>query len=128
MSYLLDTHSFLWFVEGNGLLSETARTCMEGASAVLSLSIASIWEIAIKLSIGKLELSQPFDIFIPQQLATNEIELLPIAIKHTSAVIPLPMHHRDPFDRLIIAQALTEDLAIISKDPVFDAYSGKRIW
>lgn len=128
MNYLIDTHSFLWFVEGNTNLSKTARFHMEDETAALFLSVASVWEIAIKFSLGKLELTQPYDVFIPQQLVTNDIELLPITLLHTGAIIPLPLHHRDPFDRLIIAQSITEQMPIISKDGIFDAYGVVRIW
>lgn len=128
MRILLDTHSFLWFINGDPQLSVTARSHMEDETTDLFLSMASLWEIAIKMSLGKLQLAQPYDIFIPQQLTLNEIFLLNITITHTSSVISLPFHHRDPFDRLIIAQSSVEQMPVISKDDVFDTYGIKRIW
>jgi PIN domain nuclease of toxin-antitoxin system len=128
MNFLLDTHSFLWFISGDAQLSTTARTSIEDIHNDVFLSVASLWEIAIKISLGKLQLSQEYATFIPQQLTLNRIFLLDITIKHTSELITLPMHHRDPFDRLLITQSLTEGLPIIGKDSIFDNYSVTRYW
>jgi PIN domain nuclease of toxin-antitoxin system len=92
------------------------------------LSTASLWEIAIKISLGKLALTEPFDVLIPAQLNLNGIELLEISVAHASMVANLPFHHRDPFDRLLIAQAQVEQMTIVSKDDTFDAYGIKRKW
>jgi len=92
------------------------------------ISIASIWEMAIKVSLGKLQLSQPFDLFITNQLILNDIRILDIAINHSLFVATMPFHHRDPFDRMIIAQSLTESLPLISADTAFDSYGIARIW
>jgi PIN domain nuclease of toxin-antitoxin system len=92
------------------------------------LSTASLWEIAIKVSIGKLELLQPYGKLIPQQLEENDIDVLPITLKHLTKLIELSFHHRDPFDRLIIAQALMEKIPIISSDTIFTDYPVKLIW
>jgi PIN domain nuclease of toxin-antitoxin system len=92
------------------------------------LSTASLWEIAIKISFGKLALTEPFDVLIPAQLNLNGIELLEISDAHASMVANLPFHHRDPFDRLLIAQAQVEQMTIVSKDDTFDAYGIKRKW
>lgn len=92
------------------------------------MSVASLWEIAIKVSIGKLTLAQPYDVFVPQQLTDNAIEILPISLAHLGAVSTLPFHHRDPFDRLLIAQATIEQLPIVSVDTAFDLYSVERLW
>lgn len=94
----------------------------------LCLSAASLWEIAVKVSIGKLELLRPFDQLIPEQLAVNAIDILPIEPPHLSRLITLPFHHRGPFDRLIIAQAQTEDIALLSSDTAFQKYDVKLIW
>jgi PIN domain nuclease of toxin-antitoxin system len=94
----------------------------------LLLSVASLWEISVKVSIGKLTLAQPYDIFVPQQLTDNDIVVLPISLAHLGVVSTLPFHHRDPFDRLLIAQAMIERLPIVSTDTAFDAYSVKRLW
>lgn len=127
MRLLLDTHTFLWFIEDSSKLSPEAKKLLESEGELL-LSIASLWEMAIKVSIGKLTLAQPFDTFIPQQLSKNAIRLLPISIAHLGSVSTLPFHHRDPFDRLLIAQAIAEQLPIVSIDDKFDSYPVKRVW
>ncbi|MBZ0296263.1 MAG: type II toxin-antitoxin system VapC family toxin [Anaerolineae bacterium] len=128
MRYLLDTHAFLWFVAGDDRLSETARMLIADRQNSLALSIASLWEIAIKISLGKLTLKQPYEILIPGQLALHGIEVLEITVAHTAALIGLPFHHRDPFDRMLIAQSQTEQLPLISTDKIFDAYGVTRYW
>jgi PIN domain nuclease of toxin-antitoxin system len=92
------------------------------------LSTASLWEIAVKVSIGKLSLGEPYETFIPHQLAHNQIEVLHISVPHLATVAGLPLHHRDPFDRLIIAQVMVEALLLVGGDTAFDAYSIKRTW
>ena len=104
MKLLLDTHVFLWFIMGSALLSADTRALIEDEKNRKFISVASLWEIAIKSSIGKLSLSAPFDQLIAQQLSLNGFELLPIEVSHLAAVTTLPFHHRDPFDRLLIAQ------------------------
>ena len=104
MNLLLDSHTFLWFTAGDSNLSQTARAAIEDENNNLYLSVASIWEIAIKVSIEKLELSEPFEVLIPDMLAENEIELLDISVNHAALITTMPFHHRDPFDRLIAAQ------------------------
>lgn len=126
--YLLDTHSFLWFINDDVALSETARILIESPENIIYLSIASIWEIAIKVSLGKLEVPSPFTAFIDKQLAENNIQILPINTKHVGKVVSLPFHHRDPFDRLIIAQSLVEEISIIGEDTIFDDYGVKVYW
>ena len=128
MNCLLDTHSFLWFIAGSSKLSERTRLLIENTDTQLYLSIASLWELSIKISIGKLFLKEPFEKIIPAQLTQNSIDLLPISIEHTAALIKLPFHRRDPFDRIIIAQAQVEQLAIIGKDSAFSAYEIQQIW
>lgn len=128
MNLLLDTHAFLWFIAGDSSLNKTARAAIEDENNNPYLSVASLWEIAIKVSIGKLELSEPFESLIPEQLAENGIELLDISVAHTAIVASMPFHHRDPFDRLIAAQARAEQMALVSADDVFDAYEVARIW
>ncbi len=128
MKLLLDTHSFLWFIAGNPNLSSTARSIIEDPANDLFLSAASIWEMAIKISLGKLKIGEPFEKLIPEQLRLNAIDILNIEIGHTCAVIALPFHHRDPFDRLLIAQSLVEKVPIISADSAFDLYPVSRYW
>lgn len=128
MRLLLDTHTFLWFIAGSKLLSQTARDLIEDVASEKFVSVASVWEIAIKHSIGKLPLAAPFTVLIPQQLALNGFELLPITMPQLSLLVALPFHHRDPFDRLLIAQSLTEGFPLVSTDPKFDAYGVQRLW
>jgi PIN domain nuclease of toxin-antitoxin system len=128
MKLLLDTHSLLWFISGDARLSSTARSSIEDASHDKFVSIASLWETAIKVSIGKIALNAPFDRLFPHQLVINGFELLPISIRHTSAVSRLPFHHRDPFDRIFVAQAIAESLSIVSGDTAFDNYGVNRLW
>jgi PIN domain nuclease of toxin-antitoxin system len=127
MKLLLDTHTFLWFIEDSPHLSTKAKRLLE-SDADLVLSIGSIWEMAVKIGIGKLTVARPFKEFIPDQLAKNEVEQLPITVEHLVQVSSLPLHHRDPFDRLLIAQALVEQIAVVSIDDKFDAYGIKRVW
>ena len=108
-------------------LITTAAELLESENDVL-LSVGSLWEIAIKVSIGKLELPRPFDEFIPEQLALNDITVLPIRVADCHQIITLPFHHRDPFDRLIIAQALVEGIPSVSIDSVYDTYGVQRLW
>lgn len=127
MKLLLDTHAFLWFIEDNPRLSVDAKALLE-SDAELLISTASLWEIAIKTSIGKLTLTQPFETFLPQQLELNNITILSIELAHLAIVSALPFYHRDPFDRLLIAQAMNEQLPVVSADTAFDAYAIERLW
>lgn len=128
MRVLLDTNSFLWFISGSDRLSIDAKNFIADMQNQLVLSAASLWEIAIKISLGKLDLLQPYGQLISQQLEENDIAVLPLEIGHLNKVIDLPFHHRDPFDRLIIAQALAEEIPVISSDAVFSQYAVKLIW
>lgn len=128
MRVLLDTHTLLWFLGGDERLSPRAREIIEDGGNEALTSVASLWEIAIKHSLGRLELDRPFTELIPSQLEANAIGVLAMELRHVAAVATLPFHHRDPFDRLLVAQALVEDLPIIGRDEVFDSYGVKRIW
>lgn len=128
MKLLLDTHTFLWFLEDSARLSSTAKALIEDGSHEVFVSAGSLWEMAIKISLGKLTIGQPFETFIPEQLAANDIAILPIAVEHTAALITLPFHHRDPFDRLLIAQSLVSNAPIVGADTAFDAYGIQRLW
>ncbi len=128
MQTLLDTSAFLWFISGNDRLSNKARNHIADFNNDLVISIVSLWEIAIKTSIGKLELLSPFEQLIPIQLEKNAIEILPIELNHLSATISLEFHHRDPFDRLIIAQGITEQIPVITSDAFFSKYPVDVIW
>ena len=128
MRFLLDTHSFLWFIAGDNKLSSQARNLITNLDNQVLVSIASLWEISIKAGLGKLELSRPFEELIPEQFALNEINQLSINLDHLAKLIYLPFYHRDAFDRLIIAQAMVEALPIITRDSVFQEYSIEVIW
>jgi PIN domain nuclease of toxin-antitoxin system len=128
MILLLDTHTFLWFVLGDGRLSVKAKAAIEDPSNEKLLSPASYWEIAIKISLGKYTLSKPYAEFMEKGIGENGFVVLPIELKHTVILTTLPFHHRDPFDRLIIAQAMLEEAAVVSGDTVFDAYPVSRLW
>lgn len=128
MRMLLDSHAFLWFVLGDAKLSRQARTEIESSTNEKLVSPASYWEIAIKISIGKYTLPQPYEQFIQKAIDDNGFAILPIMPQHTAALTILPFHHRDPFDRLMIAQAMVEQMPIVSGDVVFDTYPVTRIW
>jgi len=128
VNLLLDTHAFLWFIGGNASLSKKARALIEDETNRVFLSTASLWEIAIKISLGKLALSEPFEVLIPEQLSSNGIDLLDLSISHTARIVTLPFHHRDPFDRLLAVQTQVEGMTLISKDEIFDAYAISRLW
>jgi PIN domain nuclease of toxin-antitoxin system len=125
---LLDTHAFLWFIAGSERLSAIARELIEDSANQPLLSAASLWEMAIKLSLGRLQLGRPFENLIPEQMRLNGIQLLGIELEHVTPVTTLPFHHRDPFDRLLVAQAMVEQMPIVSADPAFDAYPIERLW
>src|SRR5690349_9060757 len=107
MEYLLDTHSFLWFINGDNQLSEKAKAAIIDSESVKYISIVSLWEIAIKVNLGKLSLGMGYS-DLRLQVINNGFEVLPITFEHTATLISLELHHRDPFDRMIIAQALRE--------------------
>lgn len=109
-------------------MSSRARQFIETLNNQRLVSVASLWEIAIKYRLGKLSLSAPFDTLFPAQLRQNDIQLLSIEVAHLSQVSKLPLHHRDPFDRLIIAQSVAEGIPVVGTDSIFDAYSIQRIW
>jgi PIN domain nuclease of toxin-antitoxin system len=128
MRLLLDTHTFLWWVQDARELSARARAAIADPDNECLLSLASCWEIAIKLSLEKLKLPTRIERFIPEQLAANGFRQLEIGFRHVARVATLPFHHRDPFDRLLAAQALVDVLTIVSIDPVFRRYGVKRVW
>jgi PIN domain nuclease of toxin-antitoxin system len=127
MKAILDTHAFLWALAGDARMSRHARDVFAG-SADLFLSIASIWEIVIKVQSGKLNFPRPAGPYVLRRLAENRIKPLAISIDHLLAFERLPMHHRDPFDRMLIAQSIEEDWPIITADPKFKQYPLQIIW
>jgi len=128
MRYLLDAHSLLWFMAGDDRLGPRARAVMENLENELLLSSVSLWEIAIKVSLGKLPLKEPFETLIPRQLDELGIQVVEPEIDDYVAVTVLPFHHRDPFDRMIVAQALQRKLSIIGRDASFGAYGVPMEW
>ena len=128
MRLLLDTHAILWFVWAHPNLSPAASRLLADPINSLLVSAGSIWEIAIKVSLGKLTLATPYEEFMHGVIKENGFEILPITVTHAHVLTTLPFHHRDPFDRLMVAQALTEGLPIISADTAFDLYPVERLW
>ncbi len=127
MKLLLDTHVFLWFIDDSPALSTRGKALLE-ADNELFLSVGSLWEIAVKLRLGKLTVAMATESLMTEQVTANNIEILPISVPHLVQVSTLPLHHRDPFDRLIIAQAIMEQMPVVSADPAFDAYPIERLW
>jgi PIN domain nuclease of toxin-antitoxin system len=128
MKLLLDTHALLWFIGNDPQLSATARQHIENPAHEKFVCAASLWEIAVKLSLEKLKLPRPFGEIFPQQLEVNGFERLPISCAQLNRLVELPFHHRDPFDRLLIAQAIVDDLTIVTRDPEFSKYPAKTLW
>jgi len=122
MKVLIDTHIFIWYVQNSEKLTNSVAKLINNGRNEILLSTVSIWEIAIKQSIGKLNLGVPYANFIREQMSLNKMELLPISLEHLEIVTSLPFHHRDPFDRLLIAQAIAEGIAIVSADSAFSLY------
>jgi len=127
MNYLLDTHALIWFLNGDKSLSVKARKAIESDNASNFVSIASLWEIAIKLSLGRLSIKVPFD-KLGNELDKNNFQLLPITFNDTVILSSLAFHHRDPFDRLIISQSIANEFTLISKDKEFSSYKIKLLW
>lgn len=127
MNYILDTHTLIWFIEGNVLLSKTAQKAIEDDENVKYISIASIWEIAVKVSLSKLSLNKDLERFLHDLFKTN-IKILPITLSHLIRVSTLEFIHKDPFDRLIICQSLEENFQVIGKDQNFSLYNVGLYW
>lgn len=128
MRLLLDTHAFLWWISDSPELSDDAREAIADGRNAPVFSAVSGWEIAIKAGLGKLELPDPPAKFVNEQLSKNDLEVLPIHLRHALGVYGLPDHHRDPFDRLLISQALVERLPILSADPEISRYPVETLW
>jgi len=126
MAVLLDTQAFLWWVADDPRLSKRAARAIAATECLLS--VASCWEMAIKASLGKLTLPGAVGRFVQEQLEVNGFSLIAISLEHAAGVAELPFHHRDPFDRLLVAQALVEGLSLVSADPIFRRYGVTRVW
>ncbi|NIA30811.1 MAG: PIN domain-containing protein [Actinobacteria bacterium] len=128
MNYLIDTHAFLWIVANDSKLSNKVKSLFLDSENLLHLSMASIWEMAVKISLKKLSVGEPLKDFLQMNLRGNDVEILNIKVAHIFLLENLPFYHRDPFDRMIISQSISENIPIISADKAFDFYPIKRIW
>ena len=128
MRLLLDTHAFLWFITNDPKLSSSAQGLIADPNNEILVSPASYWETAIKVSIGKYPLTAPYESFITQGIDGNGFKILPIEPGHAAVLATMPFHHRDPFDRMLVAQAQVENISIVSIDAILDLYGIKRLW
>ncbi|MEN9573932.1 MAG: hypothetical protein RL514_1787 [Verrucomicrobiota bacterium] len=128
MNVLLDAHALLWFLAGSSQLGAKALACIQDTRNTIFVSPATLWEIGIKDSLGKLTLPEPFNQLFPARLDASNILILPILVPHLHEHRKLPFHHHDPFDRLVIAQALAEDMTLVSCDGELPAYGVKVLW
>ena len=128
MRLLIDSHALIWYVDQHQQLSQASHAAISDSSNELLLSAGSIWEIAIKIGLGKLVLTEPYLTWISKALSDLDITVLPITVEYADAQANLPRHHGDPFDRLMVAQALVEEVSIVSADARMDAYGITRIW
>lgn len=128
MNVLLDTHALLWFLEDDPRLSSRARAVLAQRGNAARFSVASYWEMCIKLSLGKLRLARDWETTMESAMREAGITWLPIEPAHARAVIALPFHHRDPFDRLLVAQASCEQLTLLSADPSLSLYPVPVVW
>ena len=128
MRVLVDTHVFLWWVEGDRALPVKARAALADQDNECLFSLVSVWELAIKAGLGKLKLALPVQRYVIEHVAANGFRMLDFQMAHVGRVESLASHHGDPFDRLLIAQALEEKIPVVTADPVFRDYGVKRIW
>ena len=128
MRLLLDTHAFLWFITNDALVSATALALIADPTNEIAISPASLWEVAIKVSLGKYPLTTPFVQFFTEGIEGNDFSILPVEVRHAAVLASLPMHRKDPFDRMIISQAIAEQIPVVSVDEAFDSYGVSRLW
>ena len=128
MRVLIDSHALIWYVDQDKLLSIASHAAISDPANDLLLSAGSIWEIGIKIGLGKLLLTQPFKVWMNQAISDLHVTVLPLTVEYVDVQSNLPKHHGDPFDRLIAAQAIVEQVSIISADTNLDAYGITRIW
>ncbi len=128
MKLLLDTHTFIWWSNEPTRLSENALIACQDNNNTLILSVVSVWEMEIKMQLGKLKISRPMEEWIKSQQQTNGLQVLPVELTHVLNLGSLPLHHKDPFDRLLIAQAVVEGATLVSVDPIFSNYSANVLW
>jgi PIN domain nuclease of toxin-antitoxin system len=128
MRLLLDTHAFIWMFDKPERLSPKAHTLLADANNDLLLSAASVWEMQIKIQLGRLKFTVPLRELVESQKQTNGVQILPVGLEHVLALDALPAHHKDPFDRLLVAQANVEGASLVSRDPLFSSYPVKLLW
>ena len=128
MRLLLDTHAFIWMFDKPERLSPKAHALLADGSNELILSVVSVWEMQIKIQLGKLKFTVPLRELVESQKQTNGVQILPVELEHALALDALPAHHKDPFDRLLVAQANVEDASLVSRDPLFSSYPVKLLW
>lgn len=128
MRILLDTHAFLWWISNDPQLSAQARSLIEDVANEIVVSAVSGWEIAIKAQLGKLTVAADLEQFVASQITQNYFTILPIKLVHTLHIHHLPLHHRDPFDRMLVAQSQLEDLTMLTVDPLIMQYTVATIW
>ncbi|MDQ3331292.1 MAG: type II toxin-antitoxin system VapC family toxin [Planctomycetota bacterium] len=128
MRALLDTHTLLWLVEGDARLSQNGVELLVDPGNELLLSPATYWELAIKIAIGKYRISDPLVAYVEEAIRLYQLTILPIEVRHAEAVAHLPHHHKDPFDRMLVAQCIVDQVPLISSDEAFDAYPVQRLW
>lgn len=130
MNLLLDTHAFLWFAgkEQAAKLPQATKALLEDGNNAVFLSIASVWELAIKVSIGKIKLDEPVKQLVEFHVSHNDIKLLSVKVGHIAQIEAMPFHHKDPFDRILVAQSKVENFPLVSTDEVLDQYTINRIW
>jgi PIN domain nuclease of toxin-antitoxin system len=128
MKLLLDTHALIWFLDNDPQLGPNARSAISDPANICHVSDATAWECGIKLSLGKLKLPIPYDRLFPGRLLVLGFQSLPIRHPHLYQLVLLPFHHRDPFDRLLIAQAKVEEMTLVSRDPQFSMYEVPLLW
>lgn len=128
MELLLDTHTFLWFIDDDPRLSPLAVQRIEDADSRVVVSVVTAWEIVIKIRTGKLTLDRPFADVWEESITANNLEVLDVTTEHVLALESIPLHHRDPFDRMLVSQAITEKLQLVSADSALDPYPIQRIW
>jgi len=128
MNILLDSHTLIWFSQNSPQLSSSAIKILEDRNNLLFLSLVSVWEIQIKVQLGKLNLDISLSEIVKDQTKINDVQILPLKLSHIWTLDTLPYYHKDPFDRLLISQAITENLIILGVDSVFDSYPVQKIW
>jgi PIN domain nuclease of toxin-antitoxin system len=128
MKLLFDTHAFIWWDSNPSRLSpQVLAACQDRANSLI-LSVVSVWELQIKSQLGKLKLNLPLATLTERQIETNGIQVLPVSLPHVLALESMPLHHKDPFDRLLVAQAIVEDAVLVTRDSAFAGYSAKLFW